>query len=553
MRLPILSRAALALCALLLFATSAPAAEAGSYVILPFKVNGPAGFSYLEKAVPSMLASRLYWKDHAEPVTDAAAAKAGRISSAAGLDKARAAAGAAYAVWGEVNIIGDDAVLDVLVHDQNGKEWRKNVKTRVNTLIASLQDVADSINADLFGRPVAASAATARSASVVNQMNPDFMHNETTQRQVYLNPQFRYQGNDGTRLRSQNLPFASVGMEVADLDGDGRNEVALLSKDRVYVYRWNEQGLQPLGEYKLPANLTPMLLRGIDLNRDGSAELVVSTYDADYTEPRSFLLSFKKGTFTVLADRLPYYLNVVRLPPDFMPVLVGQKGDPSRIFSRTGVHEMIPQGKSMSTARRLELPEGANALNFAWLPGTPGKETNKLVILTGDEKLKVFSPQGASLYQSDDSFSGSAIGIAEQTMLPGMGKSDVLIPSKYFVPLRMIPTDLEKDGVWELLVNKPLSVAAQFFENYRNFPESEIHALFWDGVGLSLLWKTRRIKGSVVDFALADPDNNGIPDLVAAVNTHPGALGLQNRKTVVIAYPLDLSQADPKTAPSLQE
>ena len=106
--------------------------------------------------------------------------------------------------------------------------------------------------------------------------------------------------------------------------------------------------------------------------------------------------------------------------------------------------------------------------------------------------------------------------------------------------------------MWELLVNKPLSVAAQFFENYRNFPESEIHALFWDGVGLSLLWKTRRIKGSVADFALSDVDNNGVPDLIAAVNTHPGALGLQNRKTIVIAYPLDLSQADPKTAPALE-
>ena len=554
MRLPLhtLSRVALALCAALLLAASALAAEAGTYVVLPFKVNGPAGFSYLEKAVPSMLASRLYWKDHAEPVDDAAAARGGRVSSSAGLDKARAAAGADYAVWGEVSIVGDNAVMDVLVRGPEGREWRKNVKSPVNDLIASLQDVADSINADLFGRPVTASAANARSASMVNQMNPDLMHNETTQRQVYLNPQLRYQGNDGTRLRSQNLPFASVGMEVADLDGDGRNEVALLSKDRVHVYRWSEQGLKPLGEHKLPSNLTPMLLRSIDLNRDGSAELVVSTYDPDYTQPRSFLFSYRDGKFVTLADRLPYYLNVVRMPPDFMPVLVGQKGDPSRIFSRAGVHEMIPQGKSMSTARRLDLPEGANALNFAWLPGKPGEDTNKIVLLTGEEKLRVFTPQGASLYQSDESFSGSAIGIAEQTTMPGLGKSDVLIPSKYFVPLRMIPTDLEKDGVWELLVNKPLSVAAQFFENYRNFPESEIHALFWDGVGLSLLWKTRRIKGSVADFALSDVDNNGVPDLIAAVNTHPGALGLQNRKTIVIAYPLDLSQADPKTAPALE-
>lgn len=78
--------------------------------------------------------------------------------------------------------------------------------------------------------------------------------------------------------------------------------------------------------------------------------------------------------------------------------------------------------------------------------------------------------------------------------MPGMGKDNILIPSKYFVPLRMIPSDLEQDGSWELLVNKPISVSAQFFENYRFFPEGEIESLYWDGVGLGLQWKTRRTR-----------------------------------------------------------
>ena len=55
-----------------------------------------------------------------------------------------------------------------------------------------------------------------------------------------------------------------------------------------------------------------------------------------------------------------------------------------------------------------------------------------------------------------------------------------------------------------------------------------------------------------MDFALADPNNDGTQDLVVCLNTHPGALSLQNRKTVVVSYPLDLSQMDPKTAPSLE-
>ena len=91
------------------------------------------------------------------------------------------------------------------------------------------------------------------------------------------------------------------------------------------------------------------------------------------------------------------------------------------------------------------------------------------MVLTDEERLRVFSSNGSQLNQTDEKFSGSAIGIAEQTQMPGMGKDNILIPSKYFVPVRMIPSDLEQDGTWELLVNKPISVSAQFFENYRFF------------------------------------------------------------------------------------
>ena len=73
--------------------------------------------------------------------------------------------------------------------------------------------------------------------------------------------------------------------------------------------------------------------------------------------------------------------------------------------------------------------------------------------------------------------------------------------------------------------------------------------MYWDGIGLSLAWKTRRIKGSVVGLSLADFNNDGVLDLVVCVNTHPGTLSVSARKTVVQAYPLDLTKTDPNTQP----
>jgi hypothetical protein len=52
----------------------------------------------------------------------------------------------------------------------------------------------------------------------------------------------------------------------------------------------------------------------------------------------------------------------------------------------------------------------------------------------------------------------------------------------------------------------------------------------------------------MVDYTIADANNDGIPDLVACLNTHPGALGVKARKTMLMLYPLDVSLTAPGTA-----
>lgn len=351
---------------------------------------------------------------------------------------------------------------------------------------------------------------------------------------------------DGLHAASEAVVTA-----VADVTGDGKNEIVLLSNRGLHVYSWGQDQLSPVAEYEFPTSLVPLYVRAIDLNRDGASELVVSAFEPDNTEPYSYLFSVKDGKLTELVSRARLFLNVVKLPPTYQPVLVGQKGDSQRIFSRAGVHEVVKQGNTLELGGKLALPTGANVMNFTWLPGGDGRE-DMLVTLTREEKLRVFGAAGSPIYTSEEKFSGSAVGIAEQTNLPGMGKGGDVIAGMYWVPLRMLATDLDRNRQWELLVNKPVSVASQIFDRYRSFPEGEIQAMFWDGVGLNLLWKTRRIKGTVADFDIADANNDGVPDLVVNINTHPGALGLKNARTMVVAYPLDLANADPNTPPVME-
>ena len=150
-------------------------------------------------------------------------------------------------------------------------------------------------------------------------------------------------------------------------------------------------------------------------------------------------------------------------------------------------------------------------------------------------------------------FSGSAVGIDHYKGMPGLGVDrNYQMPTKYYAPMELITADIGNTGEPVLLVNKPISTASQFFDRYRYFPQGEIHALYWDGVGLALKWKTRRIRGSVAAVSLADVDNNGVLDLVVGLNTSPD-LGVGSRQCMITAYPLDVSAMNPNTPADMSD
>ena len=523
-----------------------------TFVTAPFQVVGPPGNTYLEKAVPSTLSSRLHWKGHVEAFAKGAPSKP--LSSGEDAKKALDASKANYIIWGNVAIVGEECNLEVQVLGKDGKEWRKSGKCPVKSLMGAVQGIADSIGVEVFGRP-AQQVGSQQGLPAVNQMNPDIVVNQTGQQQVYLNPQFRYQGDtggDASRLRSQTLPFNMVDFVIGNFSSKGKTEVAVLSDHRLHIYAWEQGRLKPLAETVVSMSAQNYSLHAMDLDGDGALELVVSAFIPDTAsyqggnQPSGYIYSFAGGRLRQFCDRSPYFLSVAKMPPNFTPMLIGSTWESVKVFA-PGVRELIKSGNKYALGGRLALPSGTNAFNFAWLPGGKSGEGDKLVVLAEDERLKVFGPKGEELYKSSEKFSGSSVGIEHVKGVYGLGRDNLQLPDQYYAPMRMIPVDLNRSGEYVLLVNKPISMAAQFFDRYRFFPEGEIHALFWDGVGLGMKWKTRRIKGSVVNLDLGDIMNNGVPSLVVGVNTHPGALGVKQRQSLLLVYPLDTSRMDPNT------
>ena len=121
---------------MLLLPAQALAAKS-TFVVLPFTVNGPSNFTYLERSVPQMLTSRLYAKGEVEAATEVPASQ-GAVSDAAAADRVRNALKADYVVFGTITIMGDAYSLDVRVRDRAGKSWNQASDGKISQLIAGI-------------------------------------------------------------------------------------------------------------------------------------------------------------------------------------------------------------------------------------------------------------------------------------------------------------------------------------------------------------------------------------------------------------------------------
>lgn len=549
--------AAVAFGVILLAASTALAAK--TFVIAPFEVNGSNAYKYLEKSIPDMFTSRLFTQGKFEPAKFGLSQKISPSDEAAAI-KAMSAAGADFIIWGGVTVVGENASIDVQVRDKAGKSWTFPRESAIPRLIQDLRRTADGINSEAFqqlppGR--AAARPQQQQQEPVNQMNPDLIRNQTDQAQTYINPQFRYTGGSGdeSRLRSQALNFAAYGMEICDATGDGNYEIFILEERRLHAYKYDGPNrLALLATEEFPASETCMSIRSYDFDNSGRAWIIVNTAVNSDTDVISRIYTFDGRSFNLVTRQLGTYLNVVNMPPAYKPRLIGQRSKPPHLF-RDGVYEAyLEKGKEIKLASKLDLPKDFNVTNFSHIP--PGRDINdaaKTIFLDPTERLVVASERGTRMASTDEKYSGSRQGIYMDRAMPGMGADTVTRGVTYYIPMRMPVVDLDDNGSWEVLVNKPISTANIIFSNYRYFPESEIQSLQWDGLGLNLIWKTRRIKGSVVDYAIVDANGDGILDLAVLLNTHPGAIGVAKPRAMVVLYPLDLSKVDPNTPPSITE
>lgn len=549
-----------ALFALAVLALPTPSFAQGlkTYAVLPFKIVGPDKYKHLGKGAQSMLASRLNWVGHFEDAGMGVADRAGNVAPASSTEALSVLGqlGVDYLVWGDITVDGDQALMNVKLQGVDGISWTKSKDGTVAEIIPGLEELSKNIRGEIFERPgdmEKAGDAPKMEERPAGPQNPDFVQAQAEQEVSYkessINPQFRYEGgaNSTGRWRSRNFKFASDSMAIGDADGDGKNEIFILGAGKIHAFQMHQDKLKLVSEHKIHSRVKFLRVRLIDLDKDGTQEIVVSSYwggaelnpnKVPEGAPKSWILSYRNGKFQTILDDERIYLNVIETPPTYSATLVGQKAGRRELFEVRDLKNVFFSKGEIVPGQGVHAPPGANLFNLAYLPDS-STGGYKIVVVTDFNRIKTYTSDLELESETEETYNSSSHEIEFTSSSFGMKNPKNTVRSYYYPPMGMTVVSFTK-GKYQLLVNKDISVAASVFGRFKTFSQGELHALFWDGVGMNLAWKTRRIKGTVVDYAVADMNNDGKAQLCVLVNTYPGPVGLKHRKTLVLAYDLNL-------------
>ena len=307
------------------------------------------------------------------------------------------------------------------------------------------------------------------------------------------------------------------GMSVADVDGDGKNEIVLITPTRVIVYRFEANRMREIARFDEGTANDFRWLDVADMNGDGAPEFYLASYRSN--ELFSMILQFKGGKFTPLVrnDRTFYRLLRVRRPkkgekiPDAEAyLLLGQREGLDEAFEGP-ISRYRWSGGNLAPAAPYALPPDLTILGFGL--GDINKDGALEVIEVGeDDRLRVFSRSGAHIYSSSEKYGAPVYKFFSHA------KADSSVEQEDTPDLpirsRVLVEDVDGDGVDEVLVIRNEYAAA--LAPGLGVSGGQIASLVWDGGGLSETWRTRKMGSGIVDFAFGDADNDGFDDLVVA-------------------------------------
>ena len=499
--------------------------------ILGVTIHSPENLEYMQEGLVDMLTSRVELQGRVEVLEKSAVKKAlaqnpGEIDT----EQARKIGqqlDADFVVYGSLTKLGDSASLDLRLVEVKEEKPGSSVfvqSKKMEEVISRVDELARKVDEKILGYPLAPPAEQAAIAEKPAEAPKSMAMIPVPPAATPAPPSATPTPPPGFRpmipakpergpmtneiWQSNPFPFAAKGMAIADFDGDGRNELALIDDQNLWIYRWEN-------EFKLLKKLSGK--RGVeyltvdagDINKDGKARIFVTSIEGDRTgysqrKLNSFVVAYKDGDYRVAASDLDWYLSVVNWG-ERGAVLVGQKKGLQTTFEGP-VYEMGWNGKGYKDVRKIQPSRVFSLYGF-----TPFVFEGKTfyAFIDSNLRLTVLDPKGNTIwrggtdYGSDNSFRVKPM----PSSGPGYDNGDEMAR----VNVRVIARGTE------IIILRNIAILGNFLKRQQAFSGGEVQALSWNGAMFVETWRSPEISGYLADFQVQSLDGAPGTQLVVAV------------------------------------
>ncbi|MFZ5586015.1 MAG: FG-GAP-like repeat-containing protein [Thermodesulfobacteriota bacterium] len=572
MRISLVRRAVFGLACLVLLAGPilAPAAPAQAaagvsrVIILPFTANAKDDISFLVKGVRDMLASRLAWADRViviEP--DLVAPAAAKFKPPFNEDKARQLGkelSAQVVVFGSITVLGQAVSVDArVVKSEGGEPLTAFVQTTdQDSVIPRINDFAQRINAEIFERPEAVAAQkkaqdqakrlmgekTGEERPINTATDPSSL-DALPENISPLNPMFlrTLSGIDSDRYwRSPRINQPVESIAVADIDGDGKNELLMLTTNTLRVYRLAGEHFAMITEFKNGPAGEYLFVDVADIAHRGRPQIFVSNFNNKLAS--SFVLEWAEGGLKMVSPPQNIFYRVQPDPSGKGQILFGQRTAIDTPFAGP-IFYMKWDGKAFVPDKELPYNKFTYIFNFA-LADLNGSGRPYTVCVGPSYSIRIFNERQEQVWMSAEAYGATGKFIPFQNIAGSGWEEDW-----WYVPARLVLTDLDGDGRQEVVLVRNRDRADGILEKMRMFYQGTIYGLYWNGLSLIEYWRTPNISGYLPDYTLADVGNVGRSALVMAVGQRELDGVLSKGTSHVVAFTLKPQRVIPKKSPGL--
>ncbi|MBI3754380.1 MAG: VCBS repeat-containing protein [Deltaproteobacteria bacterium] len=504
-------------------------------VILPWKVNAEEGLKYLQGAVNDMLASRIGAEPSVEIVKESSMKSALSQYGSEGITEEIAKnigreVHADYVIYGSITVIANSVSIDArtvavkkVVSPNSFAAQGKGMENLVSMIDEMAKDTkakildAERITAEPTA-PVASSEYTGkfvtREKAAETLKDDDFIIAEKTRAKgIWKSPQF------DTAIKY---------IDIADVDGDGKNEIVMLDNHNLFIYRLNGQTLEIVKEFKGDVSVKNYSVSIADINHNGIPEIYITRMINDRLN--SYVMEYQNGEFKIIASDLKWFMKAVN-DPGTGPVLMGQRySDVTGFFG--AVQELAWKDGKLREVALADIPMGVNVYNFA-IADLDKNGTTDIIALDERDYLHVYKKDKdgswKEIWKSGEFYGGSLNRLE-------LGTSSATHEASDFMDIksRIVYADLDGDGLGEIVIsrNDP-GILGRYFKVVNSYDKGEIIDLTWEGNSLEENWKTKKINGYIADYVVNDIDNDGQKELVMAIVMDGG-----RGKSYIMAYKL---------------